>query len=117
MTKRVYEPSEDRDGERVLVDRVWPRGIRKEQARIDRWIRELAPSTALRKWFDHDPEKWEAFRQRYRAELQSGEGEALLRELADHVRTGNVTLVYAARESRYNNAEALKGFLLEAMQR
>jgi uncharacterized protein YeaO (DUF488 family) len=109
--KRVYDPPSDDDGLRILVDRVWPRGLTKERARVNRWMRELAPSPALRKWFNHDPVNWGRFRQRYRAELRSLMAQEMLRELADLSRRGTVTLVYGSREERYNNAQALKDFV------
>lgn len=107
--KRVYdEPAAD-DGIRVLVDRVWPRGLSKDAAAIDHWIKDVAPSTALRKWFAHDPEKWDGFRRRYHAELaQAGTCLDELRELLENPR---VTLVYGARDTRHNNAVALREYL------
>jgi uncharacterized protein YeaO (DUF488 family) len=110
-TKRIYEePSED-DGTRVLVDRLWPRGFSKEKASLDRWEKDLAPSNELRRWFGHDPAKWEEFLRRYRAELV-GKEEALarLRREADE---GTVTLLYAAKDEEHNNAVALKRHLEE----
>jgi len=107
--KRIYDPLSPEDGKRVLVDRIWPRGIKKGNARIDEWLKDLAPSTELRKWFGHDPAKWEEFRTRYLAEL-SGCGEALER-LRQEAREGTLTLVYAARDMEHNNAVALKDLL------
>jgi uncharacterized protein YeaO (DUF488 family) len=109
--KRVYDPPSDEDGLRILVDRVWPRGLTKEKARVNRWMRELAPSPALRKWFGHDPENWGRFRQRYRAELRSLKSQEMLRELADLSERGTVTLVYGSRDEKYNNAQALRDFV------
>lgn len=106
--KRVYEPPEDEDGERFLVERLWPRGVAKEAARISGWLQVLAPSTELRQWFGHDPAKWDEFRERYRAELQTPEKQSVLAELAEKVRTGTITFVYAARDTEHNNAKALK---------
>ncbi|MRR34579.1 DUF488 family protein [bacterium] len=104
--KRIYDPPEADDGIRVLVDGLWPRGISKSAARIDRWLRELAPSSALRTWFGHDPEKWEEFRERYREELRSrAELLALLREEAARE---TVTLLYAAKDRDCNNAVVVK---------
>ncbi len=107
--KRVYDSPAKRDGLRILVERLWPRGVGKEKAAIDLWLRELAPSTELRKWFNHDPEKWELFRRRYRSELQK-KGDLLL--LLKH-RTGEgpVTFVYAAHDEQRNSAVVLKEFL------
>lgn len=110
--KRVYDPPDPDDGARVLVDRLWPRGIRKEDAAIDRWMKEIAPSTELRRWFGHDPERWDAFRRRYETELES-QKEALdwLRDQADR---GTLTLLYAAHDSEHNNAVVLREVLLRA---
>lgn len=107
--KRIYEGVDRQDGLRVLVDRVWPRGMTKEAAAVDRWMKEIAPSTALRKWFGHDPAKWEAFRARYARELD-GQGEAV-RQLEALCRTETVTLLFAAKDAEHNNAVALKGYL------
>lgn len=109
--KRVYEePSED-DGLRILVDRLWPRGLSKAKAKIDRWEKDLAPTTELRRWFGHDPAKWEEFLQRYRAELE-GKEEALAR-LRREANDGTVTLLYAAKDEEHNNAVALKRYIEE----
>ncbi len=107
--KRAYDPPAASDGYRALVDRVWPRGITKDTLRIDAWLKELAPSTELRKWFAHDPEKWEGFRERYFAELD-GQGPAIA-ELVRRAQAGRVTLVFAARDGEHNNAVALKVYL------
>jgi uncharacterized protein YeaO (DUF488 family) len=103
--KRVHEPAEHADGYRVLVDRLWPRGISRERARLDRWDRELAPSAALRTWFGHDPDRFEEFRRRYREELRDHRPE--LAELRRRARSGTVTLVYAARDTEHNDAVVL----------
>jgi uncharacterized protein YeaO (DUF488 family) len=107
--KRVYEkPSED-DGERVLVERLWPRGLSKEKAAVDLWLKDVAPSDELRKWFHHDPARWEEFRERYWRELEHNrESVALLKKKG---RAGTVTLVYAARDEEHNGALALQQFL------
>ncbi len=107
--KRVFDPPSGSDGPRVLVERLWPRGISKEDAKIDLWAKEAAPSAELRRWFGHDPSKWEEFRRRYFDELD-GRPEALepIREL---LRAGAVTFVFAARETRFNNAVALREYL------
>jgi uncharacterized protein YeaO (DUF488 family) len=107
--KRVYEEPSEEDGQRVLVDRVWPRGIKKEKAALDLWLKEIAPSTALRKWFGHDPEKWSEFQRRYRAELDKMTD--TLEPLKEAIRKGKVTLVYAAHDTEHNNAVALKAYL------
>lgn len=109
--KRVYESPSADDGMRVLIDRLWPRGVKKTDAAIDHWMRELAPSTELRKWFGHDPVRWEDFRRRYIAELRKN-GEELSR-LRDMAQEGVVTLVYAARDEAHNDAVVLKEILLE----
>jgi uncharacterized protein YeaO (DUF488 family) len=108
--KRVYEAAEEDDGVRVLVDRVWPRGLSKERARVDLWIKELAPSTELRKWFAHDPAKWQEFRRRYHAELAEKDEalEQLQRTCYDNP---VVTLLFAAKDREHNNAVALKEYL------
>ena len=112
--KRVYEEPSTGDGMRILVDRVWPRGISKERARLADWRKDLAPSTPLRKWFGHDPAKWKEFRNRYRAELKrSGQSDAL-KDLAKLSRRKTVTLVYGAADEKHNQAVALKEFLLAA---
>lgn len=109
-TKRAYEPSAPGDGTRILIDRLWPRGIKKEDLAIDQWNKELAPSSALRQWFGHDPALWKEFERRYAAELQPhAEPLDALRALA---RKGTVTLVYGAHDEAHNNAVALRTLLL-----
>lgn len=107
--KRVYEPPEKGDGARILVDRLWPRGVSKTSAQIDLWIKEIAPSDTLRKWFGHDPSKWAEFRKRYVREL-ARQPEAVA-ELKPFVSQGTVTFVYGAKDERHNNAVALKEYL------
>jgi len=109
--KRAYEPAENSDGTRVLVERLWPRGLSKADARIDLWAKDAAPSTALRKWFRHDPDLWPEFRARYHQELRDNPGG--LDELSALVASGPVTFVYGSREERFNAAVALRE-LLEA---
>lgn len=109
--KRVYEPKGATDGLRILVDRLWPRGLSKEQAAVDRWLRDLAPSTELRRWFGHDPARWDEFRRRYVGELQ--EHGDLLEEVRSLARRGRVTLLYAARDEAHNDAVALRELLLK----
>ncbi|PBB93644.1 hypothetical protein CK215_06825 [Mesorhizobium sp. WSM3864] len=107
--KRVYEAPERSDGQRVLVDRVWPRGVSKKDAALDLWLKKIAPSTELRKWFGHDLERWPEFQKRYRAELDGNEeAVAQLRELLRH---GKVTLLFGAHDEAHNNAVALMGYL------
>lgn len=107
--KRAYEPPEKGDGLRVLVDRLWPRGVSKQSAHIDHWLKEIAPSDALRKWFSHDPSKWNEFRKRYVRELEKCP-EAVA-QLKQHVGKGVTTLVYSAKDEQHNNAVALKEYL------
>ncbi|MBJ6724981.1 DUF488 domain-containing protein [Geomesophilobacter sediminis] len=107
--KRVYEAPGPEDGRRLLVDRLWPRGLSREEARLDGWLKEIAPSDELRRWFGHDPERWEAFQSRYRAELESVG--AVLDELCQTARREKVTLLYAAKDEAHNNAVVLKDFI------
>ncbi len=109
--KRAYEAPARDDGTRLLVDRLWPRGIAKDKARIDLWLKELAPSNGLRKRFHAKPEKWDEFLTAYFAELDSGEADEAAKELRRHIRKGPVTLLYAARDEEHNNAVALKAWL------
>ena len=106
--KRAYEPPATTDGMRVLVDRLWPRGVTKAKAGIDLWLKELAPSTELRRWFGHDPEKWPEFQEKYRAELKDNPALPELRKLC---RDGDVTLVYAAKDELHNDAVVLRQLL------
>lgn len=109
QTKRAYAPASPEDGYRILVDRLWPRGISKARAAIDAWEKQLAPSDELREWFGHDPQRWEEFKQRYFAELAAQpEQVAALRQRAAE---GPITLVYVARDEQHNNAVALKEYL------
>lgn len=103
--KRAYDPVADEDGQRILVDRLWPRGVSKERAKLDRWAKELAPSTELRKWFGHDPQRWTEFQKRYRAELL--EHAEALSDIAKISRHCVVTLVYGARDRHRNEAIVL----------
>ncbi len=106
--KRIYDPPSDDDGVRILVDRLWPRGINKDKARVDLWLKEVAPSNELRKWFAHRPEKWEEFKRRYFKELQNNPAINLL---LDYMKGSRVTLLYSAKDEKHNNAVALKEFL------
>ena len=108
--KRAYDPPEPADGLRILIDRVWPRGVSKAKAAIDRWAKEIAPSDALRTWFSHDPARFTEFERRYVAELR--EHRAALAELRALARNGTVTLVYAARDEAHNDAVVLRKLLL-----
>ena len=111
--ERAYEDADPRGGPRVLVDRLWPRGVSKEDADLALWLRSVAPSDELREWFDHDPDRWEEFRERYRAELEDREPE--LQRLEELARQGPVTLVYAASDDRRNNAVVLRDVLRERL--
>ena len=107
--KRVYDPQASDDGVRVLVDRLWPRGMKRDKARIDLWIKDVAPSSGLRRWFGHDPARWPGFQDRYRAELA---GNAALKELLAMMKLDKrVTLLFGARDLKHNNAVALQDFL------
>jgi uncharacterized protein YeaO (DUF488 family) len=108
--KRAYEPAEQTDGVRILVDRLWPRGVSKAKAALDEWIKDVAPSTELRKWFGHDPARWAEFQRRYRAELR-GQSETLAR-IRDLAREHVVTLVYSAHDEQHNDAVVLRAVLL-----
>ncbi len=108
-TKRVYDPPSRHDGTRILIDRLWPRGLKKENARIDEWIKEIGPSTELRKWFSHDPKKWEEFKKRFFKELLKNQ--ELVEGVIARAKKGTVTLLFGSREERYNNAVALKEYI------
>jgi len=108
--KRIYEQPAKEDGFRILVDRLWPRGISKEKAKIDLWLKEIAPSDELRKWFGHDPEKWEEFKAKYEKELK-GKQELLGKIKQMEREKGIVTLLYSAKDKEHNNAVALNTFL------
>lgn len=107
--KRIYEPAEQRDGYRVLVDRLWPRGVSKAGAAIDLWLRDVAPSSALRIWFGHDPARWTEFRARYHAELRKNSKP--LAPLVERAKKDTLTLLYSARDEHFNQAVALKAYL------
>jgi uncharacterized protein YeaO (DUF488 family) len=106
--KRIYDQPDKEDGTRILVDRLWPRGLTREKARIDLWLKNIAPSNELRKWFGHDPEKWTEFRKRYHDELKKNDEQVSL--LKDRMKKGEVTLVYGASDEEHNQAVALKEF-------
>jgi uncharacterized protein YeaO (DUF488 family) len=109
QVRRAYDPPGRGDGYRVLVDRVWPRGVSKDELELDEWRKEIAPSTSLRKWFGHDPERWNEFQERYFAELE--EMKDSVRELIRRARRGRITLVYGARDRDHNQAVALGKYL------
>ena len=114
-TKRVYDAASSSDGVRILVERLWPRGMKKAALKMDAWLKEVAPSDDLRRWFSHDPEKWAEFRKRYAAELAARPEawKALLEQAARH----NLTLLYSAHDTEHNNAVALKSFLETKLKR
>lgn len=108
--KRAYQPAEDEDGFRILVDRLWPRGISKEKAKLDLWLKDVAPSSELRKWFAHDPERWDEFQTRYEEELK--DKKEILKEIKDEEKENpTVTLIYGAKDEEHNNAVVLRDFL------
>ena len=109
QTKRAYEPTSKTDGARILVERLWPRGIKKEALSLDTWLKDVAPSTELRQWFQHDPAKWQEFRKRYSRELE--ENPEPWQRLLSRARRGRLTLVYSSHDQEHNNAVALKEFL------
>lgn len=108
--KRIYDPADEADGARILVDRLWPRGVSKTKAGLDAWLKEIAPSTELREWFHHEAPAWEAFRKRYVAELDAMPD--VVAELRDWMQKGRVTLLYAAKNVIHNNAVALRDYML-----
>lgn len=107
--KRVYDAPAKADGRRVLVDRIWPRGLTKRKARVDEWLKEIAPSTELRKWFAHDPARWKEFKKRYTAELDD-QGDQV-EHLARAAKQRTVTLLFSAKDTEHNNAVALKDYI------
>ena len=109
--KRVYEPAAASDGTRILVDRLWPRGLTKEKAKVDLWLKDISPSNELRKKFHGETDDWEEFREAYFAELKSDSAQAAAKVLFEHLRAGPVTLVYGARDEQHNNAVALLAWL------
>ena len=115
--KRVYEPTDDGDGVRILVDRLWPRGINKDKARIDLWLKDISPGTELRKRFHGKPDDWEEFRAAYFAELETDAAQAAAKTLCEHLKQAPVTLLYAARDETRNNAVALRDWLQQARKR
>jgi uncharacterized protein YeaO (DUF488 family) len=114
--KRAYEPPSPRDGYRVLVDRLWPRGVRKTELRLDAWLKDVAPSAALRKWFGHEPERFEEFSKRYRRELKRSPAKEALADLAGTAAERTVTLVYGAHDEVHNGAVVLRDVLAGALR-
>lgn len=115
LIKRTYDAPERKDGFRILVDRLWPRGLKKEDSRIREWLKDIAPSDGLRKWFSHDPEKWQEFKRRYFKELI--EKNDLIKQLKEKAKGQTITLLYSAKDLKYNNAVALKEYLEREKQR
>ena len=113
QTKRVYEEPEESDGSRILAERLWPRGVSKERAALDRWMKGVAPSHELRKWFDHDPDKWEEFQEKYRKELFGSKAVVEMIELIRRHRT--VTLIYASKDEKHNSTTVLREFLVDLL--
>jgi len=111
--KRAYEPATSSDGARYLVERLWPRGVKKTVLRVDAWLKGVAPSTKLRQWFNHDPKKWQEFQRQYRRELRSNPD--ALRPILTAAQEGTITLVYSLHDSAHNNAVALKKYLEEKL--
>lgn len=111
--KRIYDDPSDDDGQRVLVERLWPRGMTKQRAAVDHWLKNLAPTPELRRWFGHDPEKWLTFRRRYWKQLQQPHNQPQIAMLRKMSQDGTVTLVYASRDPQRNNTAVLKAFLLD----
>lgn len=111
--KRIYDEPSRSDGKRILIDRLWPRGIKKEEARLDEWLKEVAPSNELRKWFNHDPDKWVEFKKRFITELQGRQD--LVDGIISSARKGAVTLLFGSKEERFNNAVALKEYIESKM--
>ena len=106
--KRVYETPSKEDGKRILIDRLWPRGLTKEKVQIDLWLKEIAPSTELRKWFGHDPSKWTEFKKRYITEIKKNT--AVVAQLEEQLKKGKVTLVYGAKDEQHNDAVVLQEY-------
>jgi uncharacterized protein YeaO (DUF488 family) len=117
VTKNAYEPAGSADGYRVLIDRLWPRGLSKEKAKLDAWEKDIAPSAELRKWYGHDPEKWPEFQQRYKEELRAPAAKAVLDALTERARKGRVTLVFASKAGDISNAAVLVALLGSRVKR
>ena len=109
--KRVYDPAEPGDGKRILIDRLWPRGLKKEDLKMDEWLKEIAPSDKLRKWFSHDPKKYEEFKKRYAKELEDKSG--ILARIKAEAKKGTVTMLFSAKDTEHNNAKVLRELLTQ----
>jgi uncharacterized protein YeaO (DUF488 family) len=116
-TKRAYEPADAADGYRVLIDRLWPRGVSKAKARLDAWEKDIAPSAGLRKWYGHDPAKWREFQSRYRRELRAPAAKAVLDNLLRRAKRGRVTLVYASRDSEISDVRVIERKLRRSLHK
>jgi uncharacterized protein YeaO (DUF488 family) len=116
-TKRAYDPPASSDGYRVLIDRLWPRGVSKEKLHLDAWEKDVAPSKELRKWYEHDPDKWPEFQKRYREELKNPAAKAVLADLARRAKRGRVTLVYASRAAEISDVAVLEKLLAQRAKR
>lgn len=114
--KRAYDKKESGDGKRILIDRLWPRGLSKAEADIDEWVKELGPSTELRKWFGHDPERWAEFQKRYIRELSEADKKALLENISQMARRQNVTLIYSAKDTEHNDVKVLEEIIGKMME-
>lgn len=113
QTKRIYDGVDDTDGTRILIDRLWPRGIAKDDAQLDDWMQDIAPSHELREWFDHDQSKWRTFKQAYQYELTKQE--SLITELCNYAQSGTLTLLYAASDQEHNNAIVLRDYIQDQL--
>ena len=112
--KRIYDPASRSDGARILVDRIWPRGISKDKAALTTWLKEIAPTTVLRKWFNHDPARWTEFQKRYHTELKANL--QAVEQLHDYMKAGSVTLLYSAHDTEHNQARALADYMHKHMK-
>ena len=116
--KRIYEPAENEDGKRILIDRLWPRGVKKEQARLDEWMKEIAPSPKLRRWFGHKPERFEKFRELYEKELDSDSvRRQLINRICQYVKEDHITFLYAAKDPIHNHAVVLRDWVKNRCQK
>lgn len=115
--KRAYDKKEAGDGNRILIDRLWPRGVTKAESGIDEWLKDLGPTTELRKWFGHDPEKWEEFRKKYVKELSAPDKEALLGKIAQSASRSNVTLIYSSKDTEHSDVKVLQELITKIMRK
>ncbi len=115
--KRAYDKPESSDGKRILIDRLWPRGVSKAEARIDEWLKDLGPSTELRKWFGHDPQRWEEFRKKYLQELSAPDKKVLLEDIARSSEHTDVTLIYSAKDTEHSDVKVLEELIAKNMKK